>query len=71
MILVIFSPEGIETHKRGYGSEITPPSSGGNLGKRSQRPQVKLLPYGLVRVAQSGGYQRGEIFDLRDGVFPQ
>ena len=43
----------------------------GDLGERPQRPQVKLLPDGLVQVTRAGGYQSREILDLCYGVFRQ
>ena len=43
----------------------------GDLGERAQRPQIKLLPDGLVQVTRAGGYQSREILDLCYGVFRQ
>ena len=45
------------------------PVVNGKAGESSERPEVELLPHGLIGVIGTGTHPRREILDFRDGVF--
>lgn len=58
-----------ERHHDFVGQEVA--KMNGDFGDCSQRPQIELLPYRLVKVIGACRYQSREILDFPDGVFRQ